>query len=415
MIKLYFKQAWRILRENPILSTITILGTALSICMIMMRVMTDEVKYGNLAPETKRDRMLFVRSTRITTKSGGHSNVWMGLRLIRELFEPLQTPEKVAFFTVTNFTASKPGVLEGESLRTKMVNEEYWDCFDHRFLYGAPFTDADVKAGSKKLVIKDKWARQLFETDDVVGKILLLDNVEYTICGVVETMSSLASYANSNLWIPYTAHLLDDGTDLKGDYRAIILAENKKDFKKIRKELSDRLDERNANDPEYTISFGGQPDNYYVASFRYADNMEPDMKSVRRKKLMEFALYLLIPAINLALMTSSRMMQRRHEIGVRRAYGAERRQTIGQVMWESLLFTIIGAVLGFLLSLAGVFALSEILFDGHTLSSLRLSVWDYIQPRVLMYAVLFCLLLNYVSSLIPAIRFSRTNIVNNLK
>ncbi|MDN4754082.1 FtsX-like permease family protein [Porphyromonadaceae bacterium W3.11] len=416
MIKQYFKQAWRILRENPVLSIITILGTALSICMIMMRVMADEVKFGNLAPETKRDRMLSVRSVRMGEKKGGNANYSMlGLKLINELILPLQTPEKTAFYSTGNFSARKPGVIEGKDLFCKMTNEDYWDCFEHEFLFGSPFTEADVKAGSKKVVIRDKWAKEIFETADVVGKSILLDDVEYIICGVVKTMSSLAHHANSNLWIPYTAHLQDDGMSYPGGFRSILLAKNPKDFKKIIEEFNEKVDARNANDPTWDVTFMGQPDTFYVSYYRFSDNTVPDMKAVRTRKLKDYALYLLIPAINLALMTSSRMLQRRHELGVRRAYGARNAQVFQQVIWESLLFTIIGAVLGFFLSLGGMFGLSEILFNGLNVASLNLSVWNYLQPRVFLYAIGFCLLLNLVSAIIPAVKFSRSNIVNNLK
>ena len=73
MVQQYFKQAWRVLRENPVLSTITILGTALSIAMIMMLVMTDRIKHGNFAPENTRDRTLYVKSATVQNKVDGNT------------------------------------------------------------------------------------------------------------------------------------------------------------------------------------------------------------------------------------------------------------------------------------------------------------------------------------------------------
>ena len=40
MIKLYFKQALHLLKENKLLSSISIIGTALAIAMIMVIVIT---------------------------------------------------------------------------------------------------------------------------------------------------------------------------------------------------------------------------------------------------------------------------------------------------------------------------------------------------------------------------------------
>ena len=44
MIKLYIKQAFYQLRENRLISLVSIIGTALAICMIMVIVLVLEVR-----------------------------------------------------------------------------------------------------------------------------------------------------------------------------------------------------------------------------------------------------------------------------------------------------------------------------------------------------------------------------------
>lgn len=58
MIKLYFKQAFHLLKENKLLSSISIIGTALAIAMIMVIVITLRAIIAPFAPESYRDRML---------------------------------------------------------------------------------------------------------------------------------------------------------------------------------------------------------------------------------------------------------------------------------------------------------------------------------------------------------------------
>lgn len=58
MIKLYFKQAFHLLKENKLLSSISIIGTALAIAMIMVIVITLRATIAPFAPESYRDRML---------------------------------------------------------------------------------------------------------------------------------------------------------------------------------------------------------------------------------------------------------------------------------------------------------------------------------------------------------------------
>ena len=51
MIKLYFKQAFHLLGENKLLSSISIIGTALAIAMIMVIVITLRATIAPFAPE----------------------------------------------------------------------------------------------------------------------------------------------------------------------------------------------------------------------------------------------------------------------------------------------------------------------------------------------------------------------------
>ena len=58
MIKQYFKQALAQLRQHPLISVISIAGTALSIFLIMLVVMLQQVKVAPFSPESNRNRNL---------------------------------------------------------------------------------------------------------------------------------------------------------------------------------------------------------------------------------------------------------------------------------------------------------------------------------------------------------------------
>ena len=58
MIKQYYKQALAQLRQHPLISIIGIVGTALSIFLIMLVVMMQQVKVAPFSPESNRNRFL---------------------------------------------------------------------------------------------------------------------------------------------------------------------------------------------------------------------------------------------------------------------------------------------------------------------------------------------------------------------
>ena len=71
MIKQYFTQAWAQLRQQPIISAVSIAGTALAIFLIMLVVMMQQVKVAPFAPESNRDRFLHAHYMSITNQNWG--------------------------------------------------------------------------------------------------------------------------------------------------------------------------------------------------------------------------------------------------------------------------------------------------------------------------------------------------------
>ena len=62
------RQAFTILKQNPLLSTISILGTAFAITMIMAIVITWQTKYADLEPEVNRSRCLYFSAMHVQGK-----------------------------------------------------------------------------------------------------------------------------------------------------------------------------------------------------------------------------------------------------------------------------------------------------------------------------------------------------------
>ena len=126
---------------------------------------------------------------------------------------------------------------------------------------------------------------------------------------------------------------------------------------------------------------------------------------------------LIVPAVNLSGLTLSRMRKRISEIGVRKAFGAPRRELMMQVLSENMLYSLFGGILGLVLSYVAAFLLGGMLFSVDFVSNgvedLRTMCVDLLfDPTVFLLAFLACFLLNLLSAAIPAWRVTRTNIVD---
>ena len=349
MIKLYFKQAFYLLRENKLLSSISIIGTALAIAMIMVIVITLRATIAPFAPESHRDRMLIFRYAGLQNKSNinWQSNGPIAYNTAKACFKEMTVPEAVSITSAFQETmlAAKPAG-EMESCSVLQTDDAFWKVFEFDFVSGKPYDNADFDAGAAKAVISEDMARRLFGTSEVVGKTFLLNHTAYLISGVVRSVSRLARYAYAQVWIPLSS--TDAFTTAWGDEKIMgivavfILAKSKEDFPAIHNE-ADRLKAVfMAGHPNFDLLYRGQPDTYFVAAQRYSANNPPAVKEAVRQYILTLLVLLIVPAVNLSGLTLSRMRKRLSEIGVRKAFGAPRRELMIQVLSENMLYSLFG-------------------------------------------------------------------------
>ena len=93
---------------------------------------------------------------------------------------------------------------------------------------------------------------------------------------------------------------------------------------------------------EWKVDFWEQPTSHLLSVFKTYASMEFDLWATVRHFLLVLLVLLLVPALNLSGMISSRMEGRLAEMGVRKSFGAGRKILLSQVMWENLLLTALG-------------------------------------------------------------------------
>lgn len=423
-IKRYFKQAWGSLIKQPLLSSISVGGTALAIFLIMIIFMIDEVKVAPFAPESNRDRWLIQVTASLGNKDWGStpernsSTGPMAYYTIRRTFYEMTTPEAVATFTPfvgESHLSVKGKTPFGAVLRP--TDDGFWKVMDFTFVSGHPYDKASVEAGSQVAVLSESLARKLFDTTDCIGRDFMIDHVSYRVCGVVRDVSNLTSFAYADLWIPLTSNGIDKTTwsQYMGPLGVIVLAHDKSNFPKIREEYKEVWDKF-----EDEVKVGGWEfyrhqhphDQFTYVNHRW-HNTDPDMGAVRRHNLIVYTILLLIPAINLSSLTQSRLSRRREEIGVRRSFGATSLGIMIDMFIENLIITLVAGLIGLLLSVAFIFfGGKSILAPGGEVSGLRFDM--VFNMSVFGTALFFCFLLNLLSALIPSWQASRSKIVNAL-
>lgn len=422
----YLKQTWASIRQQPVVSGVSVAGTALAIFLIMIVVMMQEIEIVPYAPESNRDRWLVQRCGSITNKDWGpdnSSNGPLGFNTIKAVFYEMKTPEAVTAFEVNPeiVSVAVPGkaAFGTEGLG---VDNGFWDVMDFTFIYGKPFTKADFDSAISVAVISESTARKLFGTADAVGRNFTINHAPYRVCGVVKDVTNLAKLAYANIWVPFTTTNTAkySWSDYMGSLSAIILAKDPSDFPAIREEYEQLFaklgDEAKVKGWEFIQR--ERPYTQEVHAETPWANMGPDMESVRRSRFITYLIPLIVPAVNLSSMTHSRLQRRREEIGVRRAFGATRASIISDIFIENLLITVVAGLLGLILSLLFALIWGGTLFTpgygSASLTSTGITIGMLFHWSTFAWAMLFCFLLNLLSAGLPSWQASRVNIVNSI-
>lgn len=417
MIKQYIKQAFYLLKENKLISFISIVGTAFAIAMIMVITILFQIKNADYRPEVNRSRTLYIQFGESFMKDNPERrnsiNFFLSLDFMKECILPLKTPERVTLISRMNVPLSIPSGNERIPGMVKYTDTSFDGFYDFNYLAGGMFSEADFQSGVKKAVIREYVARQLFHTTDVVGREIYIDGIPFTVCGVIENFSRWASFAFADVYAPYTyrEQWWGDDEQIQGNFTAMILAKSPDDFEAIRREINMAVERFNQHQTTYTIGLREQPYSHFQQLFfRWGDGLPDVTENVARYGIILLIL-LLVPAINLSGLTLSRMQRRMEEIGVRKAFGATRWQLMNQVLSENLLLTLLGGLLGLVLSYIALFLMKDWLLDGGKFISFEMIA----SPLIFLLAFLFCLLMNLLSAGIPAWSVARKNITDALK
>lgn len=424
MIKSTIHQALTLLRQNPLLGTISILGTALAISMIMVMVITWQTKYADMEPEVNRHNCLYIRSMGAVGK--GESNFrnysMSSPAFMKEIIYPIKNIEAVTSLTpasaVLASTSDNKERVKADMLQT---DEQFWKVFQFRFIQGAGFKDTDRNNEWGAAVISASIARKLFGKTDVVGQTILINRDPVRISGVVADVSLTANNAYAQIWTLYDPALRDipkSSHGWTGDFVNVILARSQDDFPVIREEFNRRLKAFNDAQSDVTIEMMDQPDDIYTHVNRVWSNEGPDMTMIYLQYVIALIIILLVPSLNLCGLSNSRMQQRMSELGVRKAFGATKGKLVRQVMNENLVLSIIGGFVGLLFSYAAVYAMRTWLFTNSrnvgSNGEFSLSMSTLFSPTIFLLAVLFCIVMNVLSAGIPAWYATRKPIVESL-
>jgi len=430
-LAIYFKQAWNLIKQEKLFSSIYIIGTGLSITIVMVLSIVFYLKLANIYPETNRDRLLIVKYGIEKSKDSDNMNAAaLSYQTVETCFLNLKNAEAVTAiyneWGSSDYYVQPAGSKEQVPVGVMYVDTAFWKVFPFRYVEGKSFTSADFQSGIPTAVIAESLAKRLFGTTEATGRQVSLNFRDYRVSGVVKDASFITSRVYAQLYIPYTII-----PDYKGSFgiagalghmNVYILASSKKAVEKVKTEAIENLAKYSQTFPNVEFSVLGQPDRQWQTILRFSSNESPDFTKSLWQYGFVFLILLLIPAISLSGMTDSRMERRLAEMGVRRAFGAPTGALIRQIIYENFVFIFLGGLAGLIFSYLFVWlGRNWIMQIGQSFAAVppegvdvRLAPSMLLNFSVFGIALIVCFVLNLLSSLIPAWRASRREIIFSL-
>ena len=311
---------------------------------------------------------------------------------------------------------------ESRRILAQLVSGNFFEVLGLRAAYGRTILPAEETAGQHPVVVlSDSFWRSRFAADPaVVGRTVALNGKPYTVVGIGPAgFSGLVRGIGVDLFVPVVMDqsLTGDSLDSRGNRGLLLIGRLRAGahVEEARAELAIVARRLHASFKDSWTDRRGEP--------RVVSVLPEDASRVlpmMRGPLSAF-LGVLFAAVGLVLL--DRVRERREpaararaayggrEIAVRLALGAGRARLVRQLLTESLLLSVVAGALG--VALAAV-ALELILaFQPPLPFSLALGL--ELDRRVLLFALLLSLATGVGFGLLPALRASRTGLVESLK
>src|SRR4051812_29361168 len=347
------RYAFRMIAKQPGFAALAVLAFALGIgANVAIFSVVNAVLLRPL-PYPQSDRLISVRERTPTFPSGSVSYPnFLDWRAGQRTFTDLTLFRRQSF----NLSSVKGGSAP-ERIGGAQVTANFFTVLGVPPQLGRDFTDTDdVPHGAKVALISDKmWRKRFGASREVLGQHLLVDGVSYEIIGVLPEIVRLPRLAE--IYVP-----LGDVRTEKG----VLLRDNHPGFSTLGR-LKEGVSVEQANADLNTIAVALEkkyPDSNTGRRITTQLLLESSIGTYRQSLYLllgAVACVLLIACANVANLQLARMLARGKELAVRSALGASGWRLTRQVLTESAVLALLGALAGVFLaiwSLDAILALS---------------------------------------------------------
>jgi predicted permease len=301
------------------------------------------------------------------------------------------------------YSATIQSGSESQALLDEVVSPNYFSLLGTDMGLGQRFATAAQRGQPCVVVGNSVWQRFFGSDPKLVGKQISLSGRNYTVVGIAPPgFRGMTAFIPADLWFPITAQY---GASERG-YRGFQLVG------RLRREFT-------AAQAQAELGATGQQ---LASAYPAVDKGRIVTVVSERERMREAAkptailmgavgIVLLICCANVAGLILARGDARRKEIAMRIALGATRRRIVRQLLTESMLLAVTGAVLGLFIAVE-LFRLQPVLMPP---SRFPLGLDLHLNAEVILVTIAVSMLAVVLCGLLPAIQATKLSCVPVLK
>jgi putative ABC transport system permease protein len=226
------------------------------------------------------------------------------------------------------------------------VSHEFIDIQGLEFEKGRFYNESEANSGATVIVLGDEIAKQLFDDFDPIGRNVRLYGKRFTVIGVLKKEGA-GLFGDSNdttVFIPVNFVRQLYGDSNKTSTNVIILKPEKGvDMEAYKGEISQKL-------RSYRGLKSGEIDNFFINVFSgftdFIDNILGQMNVVG---WIISGFSLLVGGFGIANIMFVSVKERTNLIGIQKSLGAKNRFILFQFLFEAIILSVIGGIIGLLL------------------------------------------------------------------